>query len=61
MATRVLSRIEEALGVRLSLRDIFDAPTIRGLAARVAALGGGLVASASTGADDREEIGFDRA
>lgn len=58
MATRVLARIEEALGVRLSLRDIFDAPTIRGQAARVAALRGGLVASALIASDDREEIEF---
>ena len=36
MATRVLSRIDESLGVRLALRDIFDAPTVHMLAARAA-------------------------
>jgi acyl carrier protein len=32
LATRVLSRIDESFGVRLSLRDIFEAPTVRSLA-----------------------------
>ena len=31
MATRVLSRIDETLGVRLALRDVFDAPTVHQL------------------------------
>jgi acyl carrier protein len=58
MATRMLSRIDEAFGVRLSLRDIFDAPTIDGLAVKVAALRGGSLAAAAKDAEDREEIEF---
>lgn len=50
LATRVLARIDEALGARLALRDVFDAPTLRALAARVAA--------ASSQNEDREEIEF---
>lgn len=36
LATRVLSRIEETLGARLTLRELFDAPTVRQLAAKIA-------------------------
>lgn len=50
LATRVLARIDESLGARLALRDMFEAPTIRALAARVASLG--------TQETDREEIEF---
>lgn len=37
MATRMLARIEAKLGAKLRLRDIFEAPTIRALAARISA------------------------
>lgn len=47
LATRVLTRIGEQVGVRLSLRDIFEAPTVRMLAERIAA---------AQEADDREEF-----
>lgn len=35
LATRVLARISDSLHVQLTLRNIFDAPTIRGLAAEI--------------------------
>jgi acyl carrier protein len=50
LATRVLARIDESLGAKLALRDMFDAPTLRALAARVASLG--------APGTDREEIEF---
>ncbi|HBL25689.1 MAG TPA: hypothetical protein DD490_02520, partial [Acidobacteria bacterium] len=37
LATRVLARIREACGVDLELRDLFDHPTLAGLAQAVAA------------------------
>jgi amino acid adenylation domain-containing protein len=36
-AVRIITRIEEALGVRLPVSALFDAPTVRGLAGRVVA------------------------
>jgi len=38
LATRVVSRVREAFGVELSMQALFDAPTLRELAARVDAL-----------------------
>ena len=35
LGTRVMARIYDKFGVRLTLRDVFDAPTIRRLADRV--------------------------
>jgi hypothetical protein len=35
LATRVLARIDHLLGVRLTLRDVFDAPTIHKLVQRL--------------------------
>jgi NAD(P)-dependent dehydrogenase (short-subunit alcohol dehydrogenase family)/acyl carrier protein len=46
LATRVIARIGEQLGVRLTLRDIFEAPTVRMIAERIAA----------AQEDDREEF-----
>ena len=56
LATRVLARITAALGVRLALRDIFDAPTIRTLAERIDATSGRRPSAMVEMSDDREEI-----
>ncbi|MGB0126153.1 MAG: non-ribosomal peptide synthetase, partial [Rhodocyclaceae bacterium] len=50
LATRVLARIEADLGVKLTLRDVFEAPTLYALARRAAL--------ATTVAEEREEIEF---
>ncbi len=48
LATRVMSRVRDALGLDLPLREIFDASTVRALAARVdALLGAGAAAEES--------------
>jgi NAD(P)-dependent dehydrogenase (short-subunit alcohol dehydrogenase family) len=57
LATRVLARIDVNLGVRLTLRDAFEAPTIQRLAERVNATSAVLRRSALPD-DDREEIDF---
>jgi acyl carrier protein len=65
MATRVLSRVADDLGVRLVLRDVFEAPTIRRLAARIVEAGvAGSRGSTATSeppngpAGEREELEF---
>jgi phthiocerol/phenolphthiocerol synthesis type-I polyketide synthase E len=56
VATRVLARVAATLGVRLALRDIFAAPTIRGLAERIDAMSERHHSTAVETSDDREEI-----
>jgi hypothetical protein len=56
LATRMLARISDLLRIRLTLRNIFDSPTIRGLAEEILR-----VASSEDAAqlsEDREEIVF---
>ena len=55
LATRVISRIEQRMSVRLTLRDIFTAPTVRALAVRVAERS---APPPSEVGGDREEIEF---
>jgi acyl carrier protein len=58
MATRVLARIDHVLGARLSLRDVFDAPTIHLLAGKVTAASRGAAPSEAAAESDREELEF---
>jgi phthiocerol/phenolphthiocerol synthesis type-I polyketide synthase E len=53
MATRVLARIRDTMGVQLALRDMFDAPTLGALAQKVQE-----GQEAQVKDDDREEIEF---
>ena len=54
LATRVLARVHESFGVRLELRDVFDAPTVGRMAERIDR--GTAVAVAAS--EEREEIEF---
>jgi phthiocerol/phenolphthiocerol synthesis type-I polyketide synthase E len=56
LATRVLARISALLGVRLALRDVFLAPTIRLLAERISAVALQNTETVGQSTDDREEI-----
>ncbi|MCB1631204.1 MAG: SDR family NAD(P)-dependent oxidoreductase [Sinobacteraceae bacterium] len=50
LATRLIARVESSFGLRLTLRDIFEAPTLHALADRIVEKGGIAV--------DREELEF---
>jgi acyl transferase domain-containing protein len=56
LATRVLARINVMFGVRLALRDVFRAPTLRLLAGCIADAVAQAAGAASETADGREEI-----
>ena len=56
LATRVLARVAATLGVRLALRDIFAAPTIRSLAERIDSVSEQRPSAVMEPSDDREEI-----
>jgi acyl transferase domain-containing protein/acyl carrier protein len=58
MATRLIARLDDLLHVRLQLRDVFEAPTVRSLAQRIAQESTRSSQVASTSGDDREEIEF---
>ena len=55
LATRVLARVQEILGARLELRDVFDAPTLSQLAERI---GSGGHSGAAAESEEREEMEF---
>lgn len=50
LATRLIARVESSFGLRLTLRDIFEVPTLRALADRIV--------EKVAAAEDREEIEF---
>jgi phthiocerol/phenolphthiocerol synthesis type-I polyketide synthase E len=58
LATRMMSRIFDNFGVRISLRTVFDAPTVNKLAARIKLAQQGSDSSVSEVEDEREEFIF---
>jgi acyl carrier protein len=58
MATRALVRIKDRFGANLVLRDIFDAPTLAKLSARIDEAAPPSAAAPSAKDDDREELVF---
>lgn len=59
LATRVLARVQDSLNVRLTLREVFDAPTIQKMGARIdSAPGAAGKAAAGSVEEEREEMEF---
>ena len=58
MATRALVRIKDRFGANLVLRDIFDAPTLAKLSARIDEAVPSSATAPSAEDDDREELVF---
>ncbi|HYH80302.1 MAG TPA: amino acid adenylation domain-containing protein [Longimicrobium sp.] len=52
LATQVLSRVDQAFGVKLPVRALFEHPTVAALAAAIEATGTGVLAEAADGLDD---------
>jgi amino acid adenylation domain-containing protein len=55
LATQVLSRVEQAFGVKLPVRALFEEPTVAALAARLEASGQGTLAAAMAELDGLSE------
>jgi phthiocerol/phenolphthiocerol synthesis type-I polyketide synthase E len=55
LATRVLARVQDSLNTRLTLREIFDAPTVHRLASRIESAPG---AAGKAVDEEREEMEF---
>jgi acyl transferase domain-containing protein/acyl carrier protein len=58
LATRMMARIYEIFGVRVSLRAVFDAPTVRTLALRIHSAQPGSDPDVGGGEEEREELIF---
>jgi acyl carrier protein len=52
LATQVLSRVDQAFGVKLPVRSLFEHPTVAALAAAIEATGTGVLAEPMDGLDD---------
>jgi acyl carrier protein len=58
LATRMMSRIYDIFGVRISLRDVFDAPTVKKLTLRISSAQTGTEADIGEEEEEREELIF---
>jgi acyl carrier protein len=56
LATRVLARVDDQFGIRLPLRSLFEAPTVRQLAELLAAQIPDAVTVGAAPTGDREEF-----
>ncbi|MGW6724319.1 amino acid adenylation domain-containing protein [Nocardia sp. NPDC055029] len=56
MATRAIARINEALDAEVTIRDLFEAPTVTALAARIGAVGGASARPALVAAERPQRI-----
>jgi hypothetical protein len=58
LATRVLARVQDTLGARLTLREVFEAPTIHRMAGLVDRTGSAATDTSSEEKEEREEFEF---
>jgi phthiocerol/phenolphthiocerol synthesis type-I polyketide synthase E len=58
LATRMIARVHDILGAHISLRDVFDAPTLEKLAFRINSSKPGSPAAADENQEEREELIF---